>query len=458
VPKKAKRDLNPDEMGRLEQVDPDESCLRLSRAGVEVAAWDWVPNRTTLRRKLPEIVNGRDDCRLPLLAIKVDGHRRFFPRGTQRDFLQIAAVNGAAIWERVGQLEGERHDYARLHTLQFSRSFSLRRLQRRHITRLDDLRLRRGEGDGSSTTCLPTELINRLSDSTRGDAAALRRFRSLFPTGDEMLEKHRLVFVLFDLACEAISGTAVTEDSLRALRAQSLPRMVIRGRRPASIGPDEYEALEHQMWDVLEGHLDSSPEQFQTWFYGTKDGYVDQLSRRKLVIPGQTGEPAAISRPVAHWHAQQHLYRSFHKISWLVHGQMLAVEPLITPKLTELERIYWELWYQAQPALDRQVLIVQHHLNDLAFATTEAFAARSAGDADLQKMTENQLWAAFFQTVQWLWEITFQRRQADVIKKKAGPRTVSLRKHMEHRVRGRRNGSDEELDNDFDEDESDDNL
>jgi len=26
VPKTAKRDLNPDELGRLEQVDPDESC------------------------------------------------------------------------------------------------------------------------------------------------------------------------------------------------------------------------------------------------------------------------------------------------------------------------------------------------------------------------------------------------------------------------------------------------
>ncbi len=137
---------------------------------------------------------------------------------------------------------------------------------------------------------------------------------------------------------------------------------------------------------------------------------------------------------------------------------MLAVERLITPELTDLERRYWELWYQAQPALDRQVLIVQHHLNDLAFATTEAFAARSAGDADLQKMTENQLWAAFFQSVQWLWEISFQRRHADVIKKKAGPRTITFEEHMEPRIRDRHNGSDEESDNDFDEVESDDNL
>ena len=458
MPKTAKRDVEPGDLGSLEQVDPDESCLRLSRAGVEVSALDWIPNRRTLRGRLPEIVNGRDDCRLPLLSFKVDGHRRFFPRGTQRDFLQIAAVNGAAIWDRVGQLEGERHDYARLHTLLFTRSFSLRRLQCRRIARLDDLRLRRGEGDGDSTTCLPTELVNRLADSTQGDAAALRRFRSLFLTADEMPEKHRLVFVLFDLACEAISGTAVTEDSLRVLREQSLPRMVIRSRRPASIGLDAYAALEHQMWEVLEGHLDSSPEQFQTWFYGTKDGYVDQLSRRKLDVPGQLGDAPAISRPVARWHAQHHLYRSFHTISWLVHGQMLAVERLISPELTDLERRCWELWYQAQPALDHQVLIVQHHLNDLAFATTEAFAARSAGDADLRKMTENQLWAAFFQTVQWLWEITFQRRQADVIKKTAGPRTISLKEHMEHRVRGLRNGSDDESDNDFDEDESDDDF
>ena len=455
MPKKAKLKLNAEELGRLEQVDPDESCLRLSRAGVEVAALDWVPNRTTLRDLLPERVGRRDDCRLPLVSFKVDGHRRFFPRGTQRDFLQIAAVNGAAIWDRVGQLEGERHDYARLHTLQFSRSFSLRRLQRRHITRLDDLRLRRGERDGDSTTCLPTELINRLADSTQGDAAALRRFRSLFLTADEMPEKHRLVFVLFDLACEAISGTAVTEDSLRVLREQSLPRMVIRS--PASIGPDSYEALERQMWDVLEGHLDSPIEQFQNYFYGTKDGYVDQLSRRKLDIPGQTDGPSVISRPVARWHAQQQ-YRSFHTISWLVHGQMLAVEPLITPKLTDVERSYWELWYHAQPVLDGQSLIVQHHLNDLAFATTEAFAARSAGDADLQKMTENQLWAAFFQSVQWLWEISFQRRHADVLKKKAGPRTITFEEHMEPRIRDRHNRSDEDSDNYFDEVESDDNL
>ncbi len=187
----------------------------------------------------------------------------------------------------MGHLEGKRLFYARVHVLMFQRSFSLRRLQRRHITRLDDLRLRRGEGDGSSTTCLPTELIDRLADSAQGDAAALRRFRSLFPTGDEMPDKHRLVFVLFDLACEAISGTTVTEDSLRVLREQSLPRMVIRS--PASISPDSYEALERQMWDVLEGHLDAPIEQFQDYFYGTKDGYVDQLSRRKLFIPGQLG-------------------------------------------------------------------------------------------------------------------------------------------------------------------------
>ena len=458
MPKTAKRDVEPGDLGSLEQVDPDESCLRLSRAGVEVSALDWIPNRRTLRGRLPEKVGGRDDCRLPLVSFKVDGHRRFFPRGTQRDFLQIAAVNGAAIWDRMGHLEGKRLFYARLHTLMFPRSFSLRRLQRRRITRLEDLRLRRGEGDGGSTTCLPNDLINRLADSTRGDAAALRLFRSLFLTADEMPEKHRLAFVLFDLACEAISGTTVTEDSLRVLREQSLPGMVIRSRRPASNVLDAYAALEQQMWYVLKGHIDSSPEQFQTWFYGTKDGYVDQLSRRKLDIPGQTDGPSVISRPVARWHAQQHLYRSFHTISWLVHGQMLAVEPLITPKLTDVERSYWELWYHAQPVLDHQVLIVQHHLNDLAFATTEAFAARSAGDADLRKMTENQLWAAFFQTVQWLWEITFQRRQADVIKKTAGPRTISLKEHMEHRVRGRRNGSDDESDNDFDEDESDDDF
>ena len=79
---------------------------------------------------------------------------------------------------------------------------------------------------------------------------------------------------------------------------------------------------------------------------------------------------------------------------------MLAVEPLITPMLTDLERRYWELWYHAQPVLDHQALIVLHHLNDLAFATTEVFATRSAGNADLQKMTENQLGAAFLQTKQ----------------------------------------------------------
>jgi hypothetical protein len=212
------------------------------------------------------------------------------------------------------------------------------------------------------------------------------------------------------------------------------------------------------MWDVLEGHLDSPIEQFQNHFYGTKDGYVDQLSRRKLAIPGQLGDAPVISRRVARWHAQTHLYGSFRTISWLIHGQMLAVEPLITPKLTDLERRYWELWYHAQPVLDHQALIVQHHLNDLAFATTEAFAAKTAGDAELQKMTENQLWAAFLQSVQWLWEITLQRRQADVTKKTAGPRTISLKKHMEPRGRGRRNRSDEDSDNDFDEVESDDNF
>ena len=62
-------------------------------------------------------------------------------------------------------------------------------------------------------------------------------------------------------------------------------------RRPAAIGPaaiglDAYAALEHPMSEVLEGHLDSSPEQFQTWFDGTKVGYVDQLSRRRLDVPG----------------------------------------------------------------------------------------------------------------------------------------------------------------------------
>jgi hypothetical protein len=465
LPKTAKQDLNPDEMGRLEQVDPDESCLRLSRAGVEVAALDWIPNRRTLRGRLPEKVGGRDDCRLPLLSFTVDGQRRYFPRGPQCDFLRIAAVNGTAIWGRMGQLEGKRLSDARLHTLLFPCSFSLRRLQRRRITRLEDLRLRRGEGDGGNTTCLPNDLINRLADKKRREAdkkpkdtVALSCFRSIFLTTDEMPEKHRLVFVLFDLACEAISGTAVTEDSLRAQREQSLPPMVVRSRRPASIGPDAYAALEHQMWDVVAGHLDSSPEQFETWFFGTKDGYVDQLSRRKLDIPGPLGDAPVISRPVARWHAQQHLYRSFHTISWLVHGQMLAVEPLIAPKLTDVERSYWELWYHAQPVLDGQSLIVQHHLNDLAFATTEAFAARSAGDADLQKMTENQLWAAFFQTVQWLWEITFQRRRADVNKKKAGPRTITFEEHMEPRIRDRRNGSDEESDYDFDEVESDDDF
>ncbi len=456
MPKTAKLKLNPDEMGRLEQVDPGESCLRLSSADVEVTAWDWVPNRTTLRRQLPEIVNGRDDCRLPLLSFKVDGHRRFFPRGPQRDFLQIAAVNGAAIWGRMGHLEGKRLYYARLHTLLFPRSFSLRQLQRRRITRLDDLRLRRCERVGGDTTCLPSTLVEQLGQQPES-ARAFSEFKEIFLAKNEMPEKHRLAFVLFDLACEAISGPHVTEDSLQALREQWLPRLVPVGRT-ASINRDAYAALEHQMWDVVDGHLDSPSEQFQNYFYGTKDGYVDQLSRRKLFIPGQLEDAKVISRPVARWHAQHHLSRSFHTISWLVHGQMLAVEPLITPKLTDLERRYWELWYQAQPVLDHQALIVLHHLNDLAFATTEAFAARSAGDADLQKMTENQLWGAFLQSVQWLWEITLQRRQADFTKKTAGPRTISLKKHMEPRGRGRRNRSDEESDNDFDEDESDDNL
>lgn len=57
-------------------------------------------------------------------------------------------------------------------------------------------------------------------------------------------------------------------------------------RRPAAIGLDAYAALEHPMSEVLEGHLDSSPEKFQTWFDGTKDGDVDQLSRRRLDVPG----------------------------------------------------------------------------------------------------------------------------------------------------------------------------
>lgn len=454
MPKAAKRELSPKEVGRLEQLAPDESCQRLVTAGLKITAWDWVPNRRTLRGLLPDVAGGRDDCRLPLLSFEIDGRRRFFPRGTQRDFLQTAAVNGAAIWRRMGELEGTRLFEARLDTLLFPRSFSLRRLQRRRITRLDDVRLRRCEADGGGLTCLPADLMHRLAPNAKRDTTALGRFQKIFCSTNEMPESCRLVFVLFDLACEEVCETNVTEDTLRSLQESALPRMVIRHRRPPSVTPDVFEALGREMWDALKGHLDCPSEEFQRWFYGEKDGYLDQLSRRKLVVAGQPGDPAAISRSVAHWHAEQLLYRSYHTVSWLVHGQMLAVEPLIAPELTEDERRYWQLWYHAQPVLGRQALIVLHHLHDLAFATTEAFAEKWWGTSERSALTEDQLWAAFLRSVSWLWEISFNRRAADV-RKKSNSRLGIVRQGFEQpRKLGRkRKPSDDPEDDDVEDDD-----
>ncbi|QDT86370.1 hypothetical protein MalM14_40460 [Gimesia chilikensis] len=332
----------------------------------------WVPS-DTLRGELPADFELRFNC----LTDK-DGLRRFYPTLGSEGLISMLFAGGLAISIKQNGLSGEQARNSRMKFLLFQKMRKLNNRQQRKFQGIKDLYIKRpGRSDKGQRNVLPDSLgmnsdcddfpwgMNKLR--IEGEKLA-RAYGYNRPSMHQTIE--------YGLFAAARSRPLMIEEPEQV---EGLLRIALYNEQnTCDCDFQTREWIEGEVVAATDAHLNDSQDDFNEWFWGSKNSFLKQIARKRCPYGNVTNPMVRKVLLDLGWQAYTY-------VADCIHAQMCNFQNALLNPLNKQERQIYEMLYQKQsylanlpllllyeriPFLKAPMLAVLNGQNDFEFAGT----------------------------------------------------------------------------------------
>lgn len=332
----------------------------------------WLPSET-LSGELPADFELRFEC----LTGK-DGLRRYYPTRFGDDLIGMLFTGGLAILNRYHGLSAEQRSSYRMMFQLFQKTRKLNNRQQRNFQGIKDLYVKRpGRQETGRRSVLPDSLgtapysvsppwgIDKLK--TNGEELA-RVCGYERPSMRQTIE--------YGLFAAAKSDPLLIENKEQI---EGLLRIALYNERTTcDCDLETRDWIEGEILEAINAHLGDTQEEYNEWFWGSKNSFLKQIARKKCPYGKVTNSMVRKVLLDLGWQAYTY-------VADCIHAQIRYFRNALLNPLKEQERQIFEMAYQKQsyladlpllllseriPFLKAPMLAVLNGQNDFEFAGT----------------------------------------------------------------------------------------
>lgn len=335
------------------ETELSSALARACRVASARHVYRWIPSEA-LRGQLPADFELRFEC----LTGK-DGLRRFYPTLPGEDLIGMLFAGGLAILSRYHGLSAEQRSSYRMMFQLFQKTRKLNNRQQRNFQGLKDLYVKRpGRQETGQRSVLPDSLgtdpdsvsppwgIDKLK--TKGEELA-RACGYERPSMRQTIE--------YGLFAAAKSDPLLIENPEQV--AGLLRIALYNERNTCDCDHQTRDWIEGEILKAINAHLGDTQEEYNEWFWGSKNSFLKQIARKKCPYGNVTNSMVRKVLLDSGWW-------SYTFVADCVHAQMRYFQNALLNPLKEQERQIFEMVYQKQSDLaDLPLLLLSERISFL---------------------------------------------------------------------------------------------